>query len=571
MRRTKTLVSLCLALLLSVSMIAGAVAEPLVKYEEPVTIVVGRQNNAGGQFAPGEDSENNAWTQMLKDELNIIIDVKNGFDVGGDDYDSTVAMRVAGQTMPDVFSIGETPKAMALFYQLVEAGKLADLTEIFNTEIGGKTQEYIQTQDMGNIMQFMTVDGKIYGLNGGKEGYNTALLWIRKDWLDAVGMEAPSTLEELEAVALAFIEQKPGGNENTIGIPLNPAAPTAMFGQWLGILPVFNAVGSYPDIWVTDADGKAVWGGVQPETKEALGILADWYQKGILDKNLVTMKDGDEVRDTYLATNGCGMVFNAWWDPWVQWEGLQDLSVKNDPTVEWIPVLAPLNKEGKFSPKNESIAPGGLVISADFAHPEAVVKALNLFHEVDIFRNPAYEDIRQKYIVPVEAITSARTNSPFPRAMVQLQNRILTAQNINDYKATGVLTLDPRVANDADYIQGAYNWLNANTMADWYANPDDTMSDEYMFQYVGHLAHDMVGNMYMEAEAAGIFEEKMPSFIGTVDAHIDYGAMLYDLQHTAFMQIISGAQPLDYFDEFVAQWEKLGGTIVTEQVNATFE
>jgi putative aldouronate transport system substrate-binding protein len=34
------------------------------------------------------------------------------------------------------------------------------------------------------------------------------------------------------------------------------------------------------------------------------------------------------------------------------------------------------------------------------------------------------------------------------------------------------------------------------------------------------------------------------------------------------MQIITGAQPLSYFDEFVTQWRRLGGDIITAEVNA---
>ncbi len=570
-----TLVSLLTALVLvigfavpgSASTAASSDLVPFSKYEEPVTITVGRMGNTGGQFAPGQDAQNNAWTQMLRDELNIIIDVENGFDVDASEYENMLALRAASNTLPDTFSIPNTLKSLALFNQLLEGNKLADLTEAYKNVIGGKTKEYLDSLNTEEILQFMTFDNILYGLTGGREGYNTALLWVRQDWLDKLGLEVPQTLEDIEKVALAFVEKKPGGNENTIGIALNPYAPDGMFGQWMGILPVFNAAGSYPDIWVEDESGKAVWGGIQPETKEALAVLADWYQKGVLDKNLVTMKNGDEVRDTYLSTNGCGMIFNAWWDPWVQWDGLQDTSVKNNEGVVWVPVMAPLNAQGKFSPKNETVTPGGQVVLASCEHPEAIIKALNLIAEVDIFRNPDFEHLRQKYIVPVEGLTDARTNSPFNNQMVQLQNRIIVAENINDYKTTGTLNLDPRVANDKDYIQGAYDWINNNTMAEWYAARNDEEVDKYMFQYVGHLAHDTVGNLYLEGEKSGLYVEKVQSFVGTVDAHTDYGAMISDLQYTAFIQIISGEKPLDYFDTFVAEWERLGGGIITDQVN----
>ncbi|GHU71009.1 hypothetical protein FACS1894184_17260 [Clostridia bacterium] len=572
MKKTSVLLSIMLVCAMVATCALAATPEQLVpfsKYDEIVTISVGRMNNAGGAFAPGADSENNAWTQLIKDTLNITFDIKtNGFDVDAADYLNTLTLRVASDTIPDTFWIGESVKESALLKQLVDGGKLADITELYSTVIGGQTKERLATVDTDALLQYLTFNGKQYGIGAGREKYNTALLWVRQDWLDKLGLEVPSTIEELEAVALAFVEQKPGGNPNTIGIPFNPSTSGlgGMTGQWMSALPLFNAFGSYPDIWIELEDGTVAWGGVQPETKEALALLADWYQKGVLDKNLVTMKDGDEVRNTYLSTNGAGLMFNAWWDPWTQWDGLQDTSVKNDETVQWTPVFAPLNKDGKFIPKDETVTPGGQVISSKCANPEAVLKAMNLLTDLEL-RNPEFEDLRQKYLVPMEGISEQRTNSPFMSTLFQVQGRILTAQNINDYKATGVLTLDPVVANNVDYIKGAYDYINNNTLADWYANKDESEIDKYIYQYVGHWAHDVVGNLYIDADAAGVYSEKLRGFVGTVEAQEDFGAMVDDLQVTTFMQIISGDRPVDYFDEFVTQWNKLGGDEITKQVN----
>lgn len=574
----KRLSALC-SLLLVLVMVAGFAAigtassgdlTPLTKYEEPVTITVGREINAGGQFAEGQNSEDNGWTQLLRDELNIIIDVKNGFEAIGAEYNKTLALHIASDTLPDTFAIQNNSAGMTMFKQLLEGNKLADLTEVYHNAIGGKSKEYLDALDTEVLLQYMTVDGKIYGITGGKEGYNTALLWIRKDWLDACGLEIPGTLEEIANVAKTFVEQKPGGKDNTIGIAVNPdtSGNGGIFGQWMGILPVFNAVGSYPDIWLEDESGQVVYGAIQPETKEALGILADWYQSGVLDKNMVTMKNGDEVRDTYISTNACGMIFNAWWDPWVQWDGYQDASVKNDEGIEWVPVMAPLNSNGKYSPKNESVEPGGQVILASYEHPEAVVKAMNLLDEVNIFRNPDYEPQRAKYIEPILGVSDKRSCGPFPNSLVATQNRIVAADNINDYKASGELNLDPRIEGDRDYVLGAYDFINNNTMAEWYQTKNEEDINTYMFQYVGHWAYDVVGNLYADAEKSGVYEEKYRAFDGATDSDEDYGAMLMDLRNTAFVQIISGEKPLDYFDEFVVQWKKLGGDIITAEVNA---
>jgi putative aldouronate transport system substrate-binding protein len=38
------------------------------------------------------------------------------------------------------------------------------------------------------------------------------------------------------------------------------------------------------------------------------------------------------------------------------------------------------------------------------------------------------------------------------------------------------------------------------------------------------------------------------------------------LESTAFLQIITGEKPVDYFDEFVKQWYGQGGDTVTKEV-----
>ena len=546
------------------------IMQPFSRYPETVKITTGRHNNVGGQFAEGQTSQDNAYLDLIKEVLNVEYVVE--FDVPGGDYDQTLLLRAASDTLPDTFAISNQARSMTLFQNLVDAGKLADLTPAYNASIGGMTKQYMTETNMDEILRFMTVDGKIYAAQGGQEGYNTAVLWIRQDWLDKLGLEAPKTLEELTTVAQAFSDGNPGGQDNTIGICFNPDSNGGMFGQWFGLLPVFNSVGAYPDIWIDDGAGGVVYGGVQPEIKTALGVLAGWVESGVFDRSMLTMKNGDETRDTYVSTNACGIVFNAWWDPWVAWNGYGEGSVDKDQGKIWTPLLAPLNGDGKFSPKKETVIPGGQAVLSSCANPEAIIKTMNLLQDCCTYRNPEFADLYDKYIKPLEGISDMRTNNPLFYGLLSTQSRIINAGVINDYLATDVLTLDPRTSGDADNIRGAYIWAKNNDMDIWYGLTDDEKTDDlksyYMYEYAGHWAFDVIGNLYLNGINSGVFAEKDQAFIGTTDAMLDYWQMMFDLQNTAYMQIISGEKPLDYFDEFVNQWNQLGGETITAEVNA---
>ncbi|HML48481.1 MAG TPA: ABC transporter substrate-binding protein, partial [Clostridia bacterium] len=63
---------------------------------------------------------------------------------------------------------------------------------------------------------------------------------------------------------------------------------------------VFNAYNSYPGDWIWDQDGNAVYGSVQPQTKEALQKLQDWYKAGILDREFA-LKDAGKSTEPIVS------------------------------------------------------------------------------------------------------------------------------------------------------------------------------------------------------------------------------------------------------------------------------
>lgn len=58
----------------------------------------------------------------------------------------------------------------------------------------------------------VTKDGKTYGLACAPVLTEGQVMVIRQDWLDNLGLKAPATLDEFEAVIRAFTEDDPDGN-----------------------------------------------------------------------------------------------------------------------------------------------------------------------------------------------------------------------------------------------------------------------------------------------------------------------------------------------------------------------
>ena len=60
-------------------------------------------------------------------------------------------------------------------------------------------------------------------------------------------------------------------------------------------------MGAYPRHWYQNDAGELIYGSTTEEMKEALSIVREWYQEGIVDPQLGT-RTWDDI--TALMTNG---------------------------------------------------------------------------------------------------------------------------------------------------------------------------------------------------------------------------------------------------------------------------
>lgn len=145
-------------------------------------------------------------------------------------------------------------------------------------------------------------DGHIYGIPY-YSFETTAQGWfIRQDWLDQLGLERPTTFEELTNVARAFKTQDPNGNGQDDEIPYfarhNSDWITTEWGPMFGTSDTFYL-----------ENGKPVYGPSEESFKEAMKAAKAWYQEGLMDKEIFSK--GKKSRDEYL-TNNVGGLTHDW-------------------------------------------------------------------------------------------------------------------------------------------------------------------------------------------------------------------------------------------------------------------
>ncbi len=126
----------------------------------------------------------------------------------------------------------------------------------------------------------------------GDEGLlNTIGLMIRKDWLDELNLEIPTTIDEWHTVLTAFKEQK------GVAAPFTFEYTNA---QYLGANPFVAAFNTNYSFYI-GSDGTVHFGAAEEGYRQYLQTMHDWYAEGLIDPDIATMKN-DQV--AAKMTNG---------------------------------------------------------------------------------------------------------------------------------------------------------------------------------------------------------------------------------------------------------------------------
>lgn len=534
MKRT---VAILVALMLLISCAAMADG-PFGAYEEPITLTTCmRITETMQSFINIKDDvlSDNLWTRTFADELGINI----AFDWTAPDtqYNDKMAAQLATNNLPDFFLVNA-----GQLKQLVDYGMVADLTDVFDEYAADFTITMMESDSYSGIEQ-ATFDGKLYGLPkvaGNKDAAN--YWWIRYDWLENLGLEVPTTLDELLNVMYAFANDDPDGNgeNDTYGMGMTKD----LFGIG-GATALGEGIGAYNG-WVYTDEGKAN-GMIQPEMKELLDILAKLYADGVLDREFI-VKDFNKL-DEDIAAGKVGLFSGQ---HWLVFSTLQNSRTAN-PNAEWhaIPIVS---KDGSAC---KTMVGGSasefFVVNANCAHPEAVVKLYNLFYKYDPSQSPDY-DLRYHGSLdsdPNSEITEWWQWSPI-QSFYPMQNLEIHL-GVDDYFLRGDESKLEAGASK-DHIQYAI-WYLAGEESCWsiynWSGPVD-WSGLGMIDY--YSQNDM---FLMNAHTSG-----------DTDSMALYNATLNELITDTFTRIITGDLTIDAFDEFVTQWKDLGGDQITAEVNA---
>ncbi|TXK78376.1 extracellular solute-binding protein [Paenibacillus sp. N3.4] len=254
----------------------------------------------------------------------------------------------------------------ALYADYAKKGALVDLTPLIE-----KYGPNIKASLSPESLEAVKVDGKIYAIPARTIEFTGTSLMIRKDWLDKLGLQIPTTLDELTIVLKQFKDKDPGGNGDK-NVPMSIKGDVPMIDNIVGAFGLANG-------W-NKVDGKLVPRAMDPSFKEYLAYMADLYKQGLVDKEFAINKDA--TMKEKFTSGKAGIIPLHWADI----PTIADALKKNYPDAQYAYIPALKGKNGKAGLAASSGFDRLTFIPKSSKHPEDAIKYINAKLEKDTFK-----------------------------------------------------------------------------------------------------------------------------------------------------------------------------------------
>ena len=283
---------------------------------------------------------------------------------------------------PDIFlSCGMTDAMVSRFG--VDEGLFLPLNDLID-EYGNFINKIFDTYE-GSRDLITQLDGNIYSLPTVNECYHCTMptkFWINQTWLDNLGLEMPTTLDELYNVLVAFRDQDPNGNGEADEIPLAGDYQDGWYtNPEMFIMNAFTYYNLDLDKTTTSSavafgmyleDGTVVTPFAKEEFKEGVEYMAKLVSEGLI-------YEGSFTQDLAALTNICESGrLGASSGGYILFANLGGEAYQQYRACT--PVVGPNGNQSIVSFDYDSVGGNGFVISADTKYPVECFKIGDLLY-----------------------------------------------------------------------------------------------------------------------------------------------------------------------------------------------
>lgn len=272
-----------------------------------ITVEIYNRNNDGGT-----DPTDNVWTKYIKEQMLERYNVDVTFvSVGRWTETDDISNLLAAGNAPDICYTYGANTIISYANMLDRDGNpgvinLAPYLEAYKDQLGDLIA-LLGEEDLYYDQDPAT--GAVWMIEGRRADVSRITTFIRKDWLDTLGLQEPTTLDEFHACLVAFRDNA----ETLLGADADRMIPytTSTDVGWRNDLLSVSFVPDDVDdetLFVFGYDDRHL---LYPGYKEGIRVLNQWYNEGLIWKDFGLYNDST-VEDDNMKAGFVGAFMHNW-------------------------------------------------------------------------------------------------------------------------------------------------------------------------------------------------------------------------------------------------------------------
>lgn len=507
------------------------------KYDPPITITIAKQLDENtGRYGNGEDINKNPMTELTEEKLGLKMET---ILLGGDadNYDTKLRLALTGsEDLPDVFPVQGTQ----MIADMIESGQVKAIDDDIEKYMSDRLKEIYEKYP--ETFYPLIKDGKTYGIATAPALTEGQVMIMRQDWLDKLGLQAPTNMDEFEAVIKAFTENDPDGNGQKDTYGFTYAGDGIYNTGWISDPVTLFSVNSekhFPGSWQENENGELTYGSIDAGNKKTLERMAQWHANGWIFQEAAATSSWDAM--VQVSEGKAGIFIGRPWSI----GAVEDVkSVARDAVFKAYPNIRQDN--GGPTYQSAQINDGWLMFNKDFNNMKAFFAYYDWLYDAAFgtgdFQYGYLEgydyDIVDGKVVFDETKFDPPVTDPFiPGKSTVLKNTptVDTMQDYADAKA-GKAETGPQMRAQGDFEA-------APEVAEGYALANEHRAEQLPNLFSGEPTATMKKNW----------------------------EQLQTMEKQTYTNIIYGKEPPDAFDKFVKDWKAQGGDEITKEVNEWYK
>ncbi|NAZ84150.1 ABC transporter substrate-binding protein [Kineococcus sp. R8] len=239
---------------------------------------------------PGQDLNTNSYTLEVEKQFGVDLEFQTtSLDPAGAAEKRQISL--ASGDYPDAYALIPWVESFsqAELLRLSKQGVVVPLNDLIEQHAPNIKAAFESTPELKTLAT--APDGNVYGLPQWNDCYHCsygAKLWMNSAWLDKLGLQQPTTPEEMRAVLTAFKTQDPNGNGQADEVPLSGSTMDYLLPFFMNAFIYDPAANSaYPSTLALNG-GKVQQQAVQDGWRAGLEYMSSLYADGLIDQGAFT-------------------------------------------------------------------------------------------------------------------------------------------------------------------------------------------------------------------------------------------------------------------------------------------